>query len=86
MFSIPPVWEQDVQFLFLGVIAAFLLGTYRLIYSLVTFARNRIDLRGLLLPWGARFVQILIVVGLFNLDQSNLVYIDVALLAQHCSI
>jgi len=76
IFSIPTGREQDVQLLFVGVIAAFLLGTYRLNYSLATFARNRFDLRNIV-TLGARIVQILVIVGLFNLDQSNLVYVGV---------
>ncbi len=76
LFAVPSGWERDVQLLFVGVITAFLLGTYRINFSLATFARNRFDLRNIV-TLGARIVQILIILGLFNLDHPNLVYVGV---------
>lgn len=76
IFTIPSGWEYDVRILFVGVIAAFLLGTYRINYSLATFAKNRFDLRNLV-GLGGRIVQVLIIVILFNFRQPNLLYVGV---------
>ena len=71
---IPITLERDVRFLFIGIIAAFLLATYRINFTVATFARNRFDLRNFV-ALGARIAQILIIVGLFNLSHPSLAYI-----------
>ena len=70
-FTIPREMVGDVRFLFTGIIAAFLLTTYRINFSLATFARNRFDLRNLV-ALGARIAQILIIILLFSLDRPSL--------------
>jgi O-antigen/teichoic acid export membrane protein len=79
LFNIPSGMERTVQYLFTFVIAAFLLTTYSLNFSLATFARNRFDLRNLV-ALGARVAQILVIVGLFSLDQPSLIYVGVGML------
>ena len=74
IFTIPSGQEKNVQILFVGVIAAFLLSTYRMIFSLATFAKNRFDLRNLV-ALGARITQVLIILGLFSLERPSLIHI-----------
>ncbi len=74
IFTIPSGREQDVQILFIGVITAFLLSTYRINYSLATFAKNRFDLRNLV-AFGGRITQVLIILALFNIKEPKLIYV-----------
>jgi len=81
LFSIPPGAEREVQYLFIGVIAAFYLSMLRINFSVATFARNRFDLRNIV-TFVARLGQIALIVFLFNWDRPTIVYVGLgALLA-----
>jgi O-antigen/teichoic acid export membrane protein len=81
LFSIPPGTEREVQYLFIGVIAAFYLSMLRINFSVATFARNRFDLRNIV-TFLARLGQIALIVFLFNWDRPSIIYVGLgALLA-----
>ncbi|MBI5352642.1 MAG: hypothetical protein HZB50_08415 [Chloroflexi bacterium] len=75
-FKIPLGHERDIQLLFVGVVTAFLLVTFRINFSVATFARNRFDLRNVS-SLGARVIQILVILGLFSLDRPNIFYVGI---------
>ena len=73
-FKIPAGRERDVQLLFTALVAAFLLTTLRINFSVATFVRNRFDLRNIY-SLGARIAQILCILVLFQLDRPSLFYV-----------
>lgn len=81
LFTIPTGREQEVQILFIAVITSFLIGTYCINFRIATFAKNRFDLRNIVIL-SARIAQVLVVISLFNIDQPRLFHVSLgALLA-----
>lgn len=80
IFTITPGLETEVRFLFLGVLLAFLVGTYRVNFSMATFATNRFDLRNAVLL-GTRFTQAITIVSLFKFNGPNLFNVTWGLIA-----
>jgi len=75
LFTIPTGREREVQFLFVAVITSFLIGTYRINFKIATFAKNRFDLRNVVLL-STRIAQILVIISLFSIDQPRLLHVS----------
>jgi membrane protein EpsK len=76
LFNIPPNLYRDVQLLFTGTMAAFLLTTFRINFTVASYARNRFDLRNIV-NLAARIGQICVIILLFNLDEPKLFYVGI---------
>ena len=79
IFSIPHGEDKQIQLLFFGVLAAFLLSILSINFKVATFAKNRFDLRNIVI-FIERLVQIGVIVLLFNLKQPMIAYVGVGAL------
>jgi len=79
IFNVPVGQGRNIQWLFLGTIAAFFLTTIQTNFSIATFAKNRFDLRNIV-SLGARVIQVITVLVLFYLKTPNIVWIGIGTL------
>lgn len=78
-FAIPESHENAAKILFLGVISAFLLRAWSSNFGVFLFAYNRLDLQNLINAINI-FVQVSLIILLFELFSPNLIYIGMAYL------
>ncbi|MBI9043700.1 MAG: lipopolysaccharide biosynthesis protein [Anaerolineaceae bacterium] len=76
LFVIPEGMEWAGQLLFLAILGTYLLETYKINFEIAAFARNRFDLRNII-SFGARIIQVGIVLSLFYLDNPNIIWVGV---------
>ena len=76
IITVPTEYELQVRILLITIIIAFFLKTYSLNFELVTFAKNRFDLRN----WVSLFAQLIniaIIVFFFWVKEINLIYVGI---------